>query len=41
MEAEKRDQTKALEPILSSRVKKLTFNFVFGQGDHHRVMKAF
>lgn len=33
VEAEKRDQTKALESTLSSRVKKLTFNFMFGQGD--------
>lgn len=33
VEAEKRDQTKVLESILSSRVKKLTFNFMFGQGD--------
>lgn len=33
VEAEKNDQTKVLESILSSRVKKLTFNFMFGQGD--------
>lgn len=33
VEAEKPNQTKVLESILSSRVKKLTFNFMFGQGD--------